>query len=171
MAEKRSNKKLWINAVTFALGAVLLVYLYIKYRVAPDIAFANLPVETLDGKPVSMTAYKGKGLLVNFWGTWCPSCVAEMPSMQEANAQLDTSRVMIIAISDEAPSTISGFAEKKKYGFLFLHSKKSLQELGISTYPTSYLIDSNGKVILTKVGETDWAEPSMVERLKALGGD
>jgi len=164
----RINRKFWINLTFFILSGALLLYFYTKYRVAPDLDFAQLPLETTEGKPVHLLDYKGKVLLINFWQTWCGPCVEEMPTFEKARTMVDTNKVVFITITDEAPEKISSFRDRHGYNFQFFISKKRFKELGVNAYPTTYIIDRNGDVVLNKIGGADWSEPAMIDRLKAL---
>lgn len=164
----RINRKFWINLICFILGGILLIYLIVKYRVAPDIKFQNLQLKTPEGQVVHLTDYKGKVIFINFWETWCGPCVQEMPTIEKARQQMDSSKMVFITIAEEDPATISNFRDKHDYHFNYFLSEKKFSEIGINTYPTSYIIDKNGNIALTKIGGEDWSTPEMLSWMREL---
>ena len=162
------NRKFWINLICFILGVLLLFYLIIKYRVAPTLSFADLKLTTLASTPAPLSDYKEKVIVLNFWKTWCGTCLGEMPSIDKAQALSDTSKIVFILVSDEGLDKISTFKTKHVYSFQYLVSNKSLSELGINTYPTTYIIDKNGKVAYTQIGSINWSSKEIVDLLKDL---
>ena|ERR1041385_4385882 len=162
------DKKFWINLVCFILGGILLIYLYSKYRIAPDIHFSELEIKNTSGQPVHISGYKGKVVVINFWQTWCGPCCHEMSSIEFAKENTDSTKISFIAITDEAAGKIESFKEEKNYTFDFFQSVKTLKQLGINTYPTTYILGANGKVVMTKIGEVDWSLPQNLNQLKGI---
>jgi peroxiredoxin len=126
---------------------------------APDVTF-----ETLDGGPVSLGAYRGKLVLLNFWATWCPPCLREIPELVRLHDDLTDRGVAIVGIAAQ-----SGSAEKIR-AFMDEHSMDypvwtvddaSLDEFGVVGFPFSFLIDRDGRIRMRYVG------PQSYERLLA----
>ena len=152
--------------VAIALG----VHLYYKYRVAPDIAFAGLVLYTPEGETKKLSDYKGKTIFLNFWATWCADCIREMPSMANAQQQLDSTKIVFVLISDETPEKVAAYRDRKKFPFEFLLIRQPVADLGINAIPTTYLINAAGEVVSTKIGSEKWDTPEMVERLRNMAG-
>lgn len=151
-----------ITILLIAIGSVFAFWLYRKYRIAPDIAIAQLPLKNLDGTPVDMNQFKGKTLFVSYWATWCGECLDEMPSIETAYHRSDTNSVVFLMISDDPADKISRYLSQHNYPMKFIRLDKRLQEIGVNTIPTTYLYDKNGTEIFNKVGKTDWSEPAML---------
>jgi thiol-disulfide isomerase/thioredoxin len=168
LSNVRINRKFWINLAFFVVGGFLLLYFYVKYRVAPDVAFADLPLKTPEGQVVKLSDYKGKVVFLNFWETWCGPCIQEMPTIEAARQQLDSTQFVFITIAEEDPALIAKFRDAHDYRFQYLISEKEFSDIGINAYPTSYLIDKNGKVVLTKIGGADWSSAENINTMKNL---
>ena len=168
LSKIRIDKKFWINLICFILGGILLAYLIVKYRVAPSIEFSDLQLKTPEGQVVKLSDYKGKVIFLNFWETWCGPCVQEMPTIEEARGQIDSTKMVFITIAEEDPAKIAAFRDRHDYKFKYFISDKKFSDLGINTYPTSYIIDKEGKVVMTKIGGVDWATPEMIKLMEDL---
>lgn len=124
----------------------------------------NWSLEDAQGNRLNFNAFKNKPTLVNFWATWCPPCIAEMPDLNRLyNAYKD--KVNFVFVSSEDAETVQSFLNKNQYNF------KSLRPLGpppgllqSSVLPTTYLLDANGIIIIKKTGAANWDH----ERIKEL---
>jgi thiol-disulfide isomerase/thioredoxin len=168
LSKIRIDKKFWINLICFILGGILLVYLIEKYRVAPAIDFNNLELKNTEGQVVHLSDYKGKTVFINFWETWCGPCVQEMPAIESARQQTDSTKIVFITIAEEDPGLIKAFKDRHDFHFNFFISQKKFSDLGVNTYPTTYVIDKDGKIVLTKIGGVDWGHPQNIELLKQI---
>jgi thiol-disulfide isomerase/thioredoxin len=168
LSKIRIDKKFWINLVCFILGGILLVYLIAKYRVAPSIDFSQMKLMDTEAHSVHLSDYKGKVVFLNFWETWCGPCIQEMPTIESARAQTDSTKIVFITIAEEEPGKIGKFKANHNYHFNYFISELPFSELGINTYPTTYIIDKEGNVALTKIGGVDWSSPEMVKLMNDL---
>lgn len=151
--------------VVIAVG--LAFYLYRKYRVAPDLPVSGITLRDLSGATVENSSLRGKKLFVHYWATWCGECLSEMPSIEKAYQQVDTNKVVFLMVSDESPEKISAFLSQHNYTMKFVCTTKRLQELGIYTIPTTYIFNSDGDEILSRVGGVDWSDPGMIQLINA----
>lgn len=122
---------------------------------APDFNFT-----LLDGTPGSLAKLRGKPVFLNFWATWCPPCVGEMPHFNALYPKYKD-KISFIAISlDEQPSDAAAFMQQK--GYAFPAGYGNVNELAgkydIQGIPTSLLLDAEGKVIATHIGAMSAAE-------------
>ncbi|MCK0131495.1 redoxin family protein [Flavobacteriaceae bacterium F08102] len=116
----------------------------------------NWNLVRLDGKKVDFNEYKGKVVLVNFWATWCPSCLAEKPSLVNLYNQYKE-KVDFLFISNESNEAIEKYYTKQGYD---LPTYKSLSQPPVkirsNAIPATYIIDKNGQLVVSKVGSADW---------------
>jgi thiol-disulfide isomerase/thioredoxin len=140
-------------AVLLALGVV--VAALVESARAPLLkAGAGAPradLVMLDGRRVSLESLRGKYVLVDFWATWCPPCVAEMPHLVKVAAEHGPRGLVFLAVNqgDETPAKVAAFAEK----IPGLSAAAAFAPDGlpaawaVSSLPTLYLVDPQGRVL------------------------
>jgi len=136
--------------------------------VAPEL---DLP--SLDGKRYRLSKYRGKVVIVNFWATWCPPCITEMPTLQEAWHQLHPRNFEILAVNlGEDTGTIQRFVDsfepKLKFPILMALDQTIMDTWHIRALPTSYVIDTMGHVAYIELGPRDFSHDHVISRLKEL---
>lgn len=116
----------------------------------------------------------GDQLIVNFWATWCPPCLEELPSLEYLHRELKLGKgssgplLVAISVDDTAAAVMALFATlESKPSFLILHdpSGEFARSVGTSKFPETYLINSNGEVAYKWLGPQDWLSSDVVERL------
>lgn len=121
-----------------------------------------------EGNMVNFETFRNKPTLVNFWATWCPPCIAEMPDLNKLyNAYKD--RVNFVFVSDENPEITSAFINKYQYDFQnFRPTAQAPQLLQSSALPTTYLLSAEGEIVIKKTGAADWNHQKVKELLDQL---
>ena len=115
----------------------------------------NFSMIDLDGQTIQLSDYQGKYVLINAWATWCPPCRAEMPDLNEFYQEHHDKGFEILAINaGETRDVAAQFADNLGLDFkIVLDSDgKILNGLGITGFPTSILIDPEGKVAVIHIG-------------------
>ncbi len=127
-------------------------------------AAPNFTLPKLDGTNLSLSDYKGRVVLVNFWATWCPPCVAEMPDLQAVRDELNPRGFEVIAISLDSGA---GFKEKVKnfvrdhgitFPVVFTDGSVSGQYGGVPNIPTTFIVDANGNIVSKLVGGRNYGQ-------------
>jgi len=117
-----------------------------KGDAAPDFT-----LQSLEGKSVHLSDYRGKAVLLNFWATWCAPCKIEMPWFVELQKQYGPEGLQIvgIAMDDASPKEIGDFAKEMGVNYPVLIGKEAVGEAygGVQFLPESFYIDRNGKVL------------------------
>jgi len=124
----------------------------------------------LNGQNFDFSTVKGKVIFLNFWGTWCPPCVAEMPAIQELyNLYKDNPNVAFLLVSNEETAVVQKFIHKKSYTLpVYINHYKLPEVFAISAYPTTFLISKSGKIVIREVGAVNWAGNNMKEIIEKL---
>ncbi len=112
----------------------------------------------LDGKSYKLLDFKGKVIFMNFWATWCPPCVAEMPSIQKLyNHYKDNPNIAFILATTDKPNAIMKFLKRYQFRFpIYLMVTKTPQEFFSQTIPTTFLVDKSGKIIMKEHRAKKW---------------
>lgn len=123
----------------------------------------QVTVTTLDGKQVDIKAYQGRPLLVTFWATTCPGCVAEMPHLVELHNELSPRGLSIIgiAMAYDPPAQVREMVKRKAlpYTIALDSGGAAARAFGdVKLTPTSFLIDPQGRIVKQKLGEMDMDE-------------
>lgn len=134
--------------------------------VAPDFT-----VQTVDGATVSLSDFKGKVVLLNFWATWCPPCVRETPRLVRVAEQYKDQGLVVLGVNttyQDDPVKVRQFVRDQGIAYPVLLDPDGLvgEKYPARLMPTTYLIDANGKIVHTKVGEVD--EATISEQVEAL---
>ncbi len=128
----------------------------------------NWQLFRLDGQQVNFRESEGEVAVVNLWATWCPPCIAEMPSFQELYADYG-GKVNFFFVSSEEPEVLKRFLEKKGYDIpVYLPLSAGPEKLQSNTLPTTYVISKNGKIVVKKTGSANWNAESFRGTLDEL---
>ena len=125
-----------------------------KGELAPD-----FELETLDGETVKLSDFKGQRVMLNFWATWCPPCRAEMPDMQKFQADKDVQVLAVNLLETESnPDVVQEFIDELKLTLTVPMDEVSAvsNEYEIMAYPTSFMIDSNGRIQFVVMGALNY---------------
>lgn len=138
-----------------------------RHPQAPEVRFV-----TLSGKSLTTADLRGKVVLVNFWATWCPDCVKEMPKLTETYRKFAPRGYRMVAVAVHShPNQVAAFASSRALPFqvaLDLDGAVAKSFGNVHITPTSFLIGKDGRIIGKYVGEPDWKDlDAAVE--KALG--
>jgi cytochrome c biogenesis protein CcmG/thiol:disulfide interchange protein DsbE len=131
----------------------------------------NFSITTEKGKTVSVSDFGGKVLVLNFWATWCPPCVQEMPSLNQFAATMKDKGVVVLAVSiDKNEKAYKTFLQRTRPAFetAFDPDANISSEYGTFKWPETYVIDKSGKVTQKLISNQDWMDPQIVNGIKAM---
>jgi thiol-disulfide isomerase/thioredoxin len=118
--------------------------------------FSSWRLEDINGKQINFNDLEGEVVLLNFWATWCPPCVAELPHIQNLANEYGN-KVKIVLVSGENPSKVSTYLNEKGFSLKSYRALDSYPEgLNISSIPRTFLIDKKGKIVIDKTGAANW---------------
>ncbi|WP_147677944.1 TlpA family protein disulfide reductase [Algibacter pacificus] len=120
------------------------------------------------GQRFNFKEAKGKVVFINFWATWCPPCIAEMPSIDHLYKDY-SDRVVFLLVSNEEAKAITNFQSKNDYSFKF-HQQltQAPKVLQTSSIPQTYIIDKKGHIVMDKTGAANWNSDSVRNLLDDL---
>ena len=137
-------------------GFVLISPSTISKSKQSKITHYNWKLRDVNNKTFNFKTTKGKVVFVNFWVTWCPPCIAEMPSIQKLYDDYKD-KAEFVFISDESFNVLSKFLDTKGYTFKVYNPMNDYSEIfKVSSIPRSFLIDKKGTIIIDKTGAANW---------------
>ena len=161
------NKK-YAGYLLLALAVALVIFQYVKYRVAPDFNVNELKLVTKEGAVYPITFKKDKLLVISFFTTWCGSCHQEFKEIQEAKYKSLIPNIEFIAITDESVQKLNNYVANHSYAYIdFVHYPQNVGNLGVHAFPTIYIFNSKGKLLYSKVGLVDWNDTKWLAQFKA----
>jgi thiol-disulfide isomerase/thioredoxin len=130
----------------------------------------QISLKDLQGNKFETSAFKSKVVFLNFWATWCPPCVAEMPAIQKLyDSYKDNSDVMFLLVSNEAPEVVRKFIAKNGYTFpVYLQNGKLPGTFSAMNIPTTYVVSKAGKLVIRETGAVNWAGERMTTIMESL---
>ncbi|BBN60615.1 redoxin domain-containing protein [Hydrogenovibrio marinus] len=131
----------------------------------------RLVLQDMDGKTINLKNYRGKVVLLNFWASWCPPCVHEMPSMAALKTRLKGQDFEILAANlAEDKAAINTFVKSHPVNFPILLDPKgsAVKEWKVFAYPSSYLIDKKGQIRYALFGGYEWTSPAAMHAIEQL---
>jgi len=136
-------------------------------QTAPDFSTLNIK-----GEKVSLSQYRGKVVILNFWASWCPPCKEEMPSMELLHQKFKDQGLVMLAVNVEenGQEAVTQFLQKNPYSFpILLDEDATIQNTyGVFRFPETFIIDKNGVIIEKIIGGRDWMRGSAFKTVDFL---
>lgn len=137
------------------------------------VAASDFELLNMDEEKIKLTDYRGKVVLLNFWATWCPPCVREMPSMERLQNSFDAEDFEVIAVNQmEDIDDVFAFTGQLSLAptFVILFDSKSevSQQYAVRGLPTTYLIDKKGYIRYRAVGGREFDHVEVIKTIKQL---
>ena len=140
---------------------------------APDFTIQD------SGRSVTLSQFRGKVVVLNFWATWCPPCIEEMPSLVQLQKKFADKGVTVLGVSvDDDQADYHKFLKDYGIGFLTVREGGTKTDTGVLSptankygtfrIPESYIIDRHGTIRRKFIGPVDWRQQEIVEYLSRL---
>jgi len=134
---------------------------------------SDFELQDMDEENKKLSDYHGKVILLNFWATWCPPCIREMPSMERLHQQVDAEDFKVVAVNQmEDIDQVFAFTGQLEidptFEILFDSTSKVSQAYAVRGLPTTYLIDKKGNIRYRAVGGREFNHPEVVKIINAL---
>lgn len=139
----------------------------------PPVVAENFVLQDMDGKRHALEDYRGKVVLINFWATWCPPCVREMPSMERLYQALGDEPFVVLAVNQwENTDHVFAFMGQidvfPSFPILFDPDSAVSEAFGVKGLPTSFLLDRDGRVVYRAVGGREFDHPEILQLIREL---
>ena len=122
----------------------------------------------LNGVPYDFKSAEGQVVLVNFWATWCPPCIAEMPSLVALHEDYKD-KIQFLFVSNEDKADIEAFLEKRAFNIPVHQSISAVPEaLNTSSIPRTLLLSKDGSIVIDKTGASNWNSDTVRETVDNL---
>jgi peroxiredoxin len=142
------------------------------YALAEGVAAPAFRLKALDGGEVGLASLRGRVVVLNFWATWCPPCVGEMPSLERLHKALGQEGVAVVGVSvDEDEAALRRFVDQHKLTFALLRDPggpTASGEYHATGYPETFVLDAQGVLREHYVGPADWATPEAIAHFRRL---
>ena len=156
-------------AALFFVAVVVAAMLFVGFHAARqsgnggsdslDVAGKPAPdftLESLEGKNIQLSGYRGQAVLLNFWATWCGPCKIEMPWFVELQKEYGPQGLQIVgvAMDDASKDDIAKFVKEMGVNYPILIGKEAVgnQYGGVNVLPTTFFIDRDGKIVAREFG-------------------
>ena len=130
----------------------------------------DMPLIRFDGEAANLTDFRGKVIFINFWATWCPPCIAEMPNIQGLYDKVDRDKVAFVMLSlDDNTKTAMDWVNDKGFTFpIYFPSGRTPQALYSSVIPSTFVIDPTGNLVASKMGMANYDSKAFRDYLEGL---
>ncbi len=133
----------------------------------------NFTLADMDGEQHSLSDFRGRTVMLNFWGTWCPPCVREMPSMERLYRKYKDKGFTVIAVNQfESEDMVFEFTGRLSieptFPILFDKESRASELYRVKGLPTTYLIDKAGKIRYRAMGGREFDHPEVEKVIEGL---
>jgi peroxiredoxin len=179
MPGKSGSKKQVVFLWVFVFIAVLFIggFLSLSARKGRKIVVSGDPAPEFrlpeqDGRIVSLSDFKGKVVMVHFWATWCPPCVAEIPTLDRLSREIGGKDFVLLAVSVNEGGIEEVAPFMRKHGLslpvLFDSDRKVSALYGTFKFPETYIVGRRGIVRYKAIGPRDWTDPRNVKIIRDI---
>lgn len=117
----------------------------------------------------NLSDFKGKVVFLNFWGSWCPPCVAEMPSIQKLYEDKGNEIAMVLITMNDRPEKFIPYLQENKFSMPVYEAESLLpKKFRPGSFPTTYIIDKEGQVVMKEIQSRDWSTQTIYKFLDDL---
>lgn len=164
-------KAVWTVLTSMLFISSLAAATQLMHKMPNDSVATNFTLMSAHGNDISLSDYRGKFVLLNFWATWCPPCVKEMPALNVLHNKLKgRNGLHVVAVhAGPALATVKKFLKDNPVDFdVVIDKNMSLSSWQVSGLPTTFLINPDGEVIYKATGEREWDSEEMIKFIKSV---
>jgi len=130
----------------------------------------NFRIVTDNGRTITRSNFGGKVLVLNFWATWCPPCIQEIPSLDAMQRKMAGDGVVVVAVSvDKNEKAYRDFLSRARVSFLTARDPEAdvSSIYGTFKYPETYIINRDGKVVAKHISDQNWLDEGILRDIRA----
>ena len=159
------NKK--ILSILFLVLAIAVVgWFYKSYKMVPTLPAYENDLTNEQGQTVKLSDFKGQYVLISYFQTWCGTCIKELPTIDALQMKVGKDKLKVLMVNDEGAEKMNHFKEKYCNTLDYYQSNKPFTSINIRVFPTTYLLNKDGVIILSKIDGFDWSSDEVVSLCK-----
>jgi len=148
-------KKILPYLLALTILAVV-AWFYKAYKMVPALPVYDHELIGEQGNKIKISDLQGHYVLISYFQTWCGTCAKELPGIDALQMNIGKDKLSVLIVSDEPQEKILRFKERFCNTLDYYRTDKPLIDLGIRVFPTTYLLNKKGEVILSKLDAFDW---------------
>jgi len=142
-------------------------------KIRSPVKASQFELQNMDEEKIKLSDYSGKVVMINFWATWCPPCIREMPSMERLYKKLEGEKFIVLAVNQmEDEDDVFAFTGQLEtdptFPILFDKESDVSRKYGVRGLPTTYLVDKKGYLRYRAVGGRLFDHESVMKIIKKL---
>ena len=120
------------------------------------------------GRTFNFQEMEGEIVLINFWATWCPPCIAEMPSLQKLHDDYGK-KITFMFVANDDPEKVRSFMEENNYDLPVYYAASDVpSKLYSRSIPATFLLDDQGKIVMKEIGSSNWNSQNVRRQIDEL---
>ncbi|KAB8154892.1 redoxin family protein [Kordia sp. TARA_039_SRF] len=120
------------------------------------------------GKAINFQQMEGNIILLNFWATWCPPCIAEMPSLHNLYKDYGD-KITFLFVANDEKKNVEAYLKKNTYDLpVYYAAENAPKEIQSNSIPATFLIDDQGKIVMKEIGSANWNSTNVRTQIDEL---
>lgn len=141
--------------------------------VSPPVPAPDFTLQDMDGEEHALSDFRGKVVMLNFWGTWCPPCRREMPSLERLYRKYKDRGLTVVAVNQwEDPDLVFEFtghlSPAPTFSILFDRESRIAEQYNVKGLPTTFLLDKKGNIRFRAIGGREFDHPAVEALIEGL---
>lgn len=148
------------------IGLATIAWFIKSYKMPPTFKEEMSSLKSESGQATNISDFRGQYVLLSYFQTWCGDCIQELEDIDALQMKTGKNKLKVIMVTDEPWKKILRFKEKYCNTLDYYQSVETLNSQNIRVFPTTYLLDKDGKVIMSKIQYYNWSSDEVLEKIK-----